>query len=105
MRRDEIMTRAKEAEAEYRHGVWPDADKDPIHTREADIACMGFQTGVDFVVSEFLDQFEELINATQFLLAPAKDGNAMGHLNEALGRLRKAVGPLAQKAVGPGDAK
>lgn len=39
---DELKEKCK---SQYRYHVWPDADKDVWSTREADVACLGFDAG------------------------------------------------------------
>ena len=45
----------EECKAKYRQHVWPDADKDTLHTYQADVACMGFEVGWEACQEEVCD--------------------------------------------------
>ena len=51
---EELKEKLKEKlKGEYRFTVWPDANKDSFSTRDADLACLGFDVGFDACFSEY----------------------------------------------------
>lgn len=60
--------RMEELRSAYRYGVWPDADKDKASTRDADLACLGFEAGFDACDEEIVQKLQSELKAKDEVL-------------------------------------
>lgn len=56
---EEAKKRMEELKSVYRYEVWPDAYKDKARTRDADLACLGFEAGFDACDEEIVQKLQE----------------------------------------------
>lgn len=63
---------------QFRHCVYPDADKDTVITFQADVACYGFEVGRGATYSELKPLLDALIECVEGLIVVSNNGDNRG---------------------------